>query len=143
MDTTGIILLEHGPGEQPTAFTAPRAVVVARHADDVAPALARLDAARAAGQWIAGWIGYEAGLALEPKLARLMPEGGAPLLAFGIYDAPGDAAALLDQASAQAAGDEEKPPPHLARVAWVARVPRAWVKAAFFWLQAGAMRLPA
>ena len=104
MDTTGIILLEHGPGGQPAAFTAPRAVVVARHADDVAPSLARLDAARAAGQWIAGWIGYEAGLALEPKLARLMPEGGAPLLAFGIYDAPGDAAALLDQASAQAAG---------------------------------------
>lgn len=104
MDTTGIILLEHGPGGQPAAFSTPRAVVVARHADEVAPALAQLDAARAAGHWVAGWISYEAGLALEPKVTRLVPDDGTVLLAFGIYDAPGDAAPLLDQAAAQAVG---------------------------------------
>jgi para-aminobenzoate synthetase component 1 len=33
-----------------------------------APALARAEAARAAGAWVAGYVAYEAGYALEPKL---------------------------------------------------------------------------
>ena len=38
-------------------------------------ALDALDAARADGLWAAGFISYEAGYALEPRLAPLMPEG--------------------------------------------------------------------
>lgn len=93
-----MILLEHGPGAQPALFRRPRDLILARTADEVLPALARLDAARAAGQWIAGYLSYEAGYALEPRLAALMPEDRAhPLLAFGTYDAPeaADLPALL------------------------------------------------
>lgn len=100
-----MILLEHGPEGRPVLFAAPREVIVAETAADVAPALARLDAARAAGAWVAGYLSYEAGYALEPKLAALMPEGRAhPLLAFGVYDAPQAAEAVLAQARAEAAG---------------------------------------
>ena len=82
-----MILLEHG-ATGPVLFDGAAGMVVARRAEEVLPALARLDAARAAGHWVAGWLAYEAGFALEPKLARLMPPGAAPLLAFGIYDGP-------------------------------------------------------
>ncbi|MBT9244332.1 aminodeoxychorismate synthase component I [Gemmobacter fulvus] len=100
-----MILLEHGPSGRPALFDAPREVVVAEAADAVLPALARLDAARAAGAWVAGYVSYEAGYALEDKLAALMPaERAHPLLAFGIYDAPQDAAAALATAAAAAPG---------------------------------------
>jgi para-aminobenzoate synthetase component I len=72
-------------------FFAPQEVIVALTASEVAPALARLDAARAAGMWVAGYVAYEAGYALEPRLAPLMPDDlPGPLLAFGAYDRPGD-----------------------------------------------------
>ncbi len=83
------ILIENGPGGRPAGFAAPQEVVVARRGEDVVPALARLDAARAAGLWVAGWIGYEAGLMLEPRLERLM-RGQGPHLVFGVFDGPGD-----------------------------------------------------
>ena len=70
-----MILLEHGPGMKPAAFRAARRLVTAHAAADVLPALAELDTARAEGHWVAGWMAYEAGFALEPKLAHLMPDG--------------------------------------------------------------------
>ena len=95
-----MILLEHGPGGRPALFDMAREVIVAREGAEVAPALARLDAARAAGAWVAGYLSYEAGYALEPKLAPLMPEGRAhPLLAFGVYDAPQTAPEMTGSAS--------------------------------------------
>lgn len=96
-----MILLEHGPQGQAALFDGARARVVAHRAAEVAPALAALDQARAAGHWVAGWIAYEAGYALEPRLAALMPEPAGPLLAFGIYDGPGDAGPLLARAAAK------------------------------------------
>ncbi|MDZ4136436.1 MAG: chorismate-binding protein, partial [Paracoccaceae bacterium] len=84
-----MILCENGPGGVPVQFATPRDVVVAHTPDAVAPALARAEAARIGGAWIAGYITYEAGYALEPALAGLMPGGRAgPLLAFGIFDGP-------------------------------------------------------
>ena len=95
-----MILLEHGPGGRPALFDTAREVIVARAGAEVAPALARLDAARAAGAWVAGYLSYEAGYALEPKLAPLMPEGrDHPLLAFGVYDAPQAAPEITGTAS--------------------------------------------
>ena len=82
-----MIILEHGPGGA-ALFDRAEALVLAWTAAEVRPALARLDAARAAGRWVAGYLTYEAGFALEPALAGLMPQGTGPLLAFGIYDAP-------------------------------------------------------
>jgi para-aminobenzoate synthetase component 1 len=98
-----VILIEDGPGGKPALFDGAEGVVVAHRLDEIAPALARLDAARAAGKWVAGYIAYEAGYALEPKLHELMPqEAAGPRLAFGIYAAPQPAEAALAQA--QAAG---------------------------------------
>lgn len=93
-----MILLEHGPGAEPVLFRNPRDLIVARSAAELRPALAALDAARTAGHWIAGYVSYEAGYALEPRLEALMPADRAhPLLAFGIHDAPepADIPALL------------------------------------------------
>ena len=70
-------------------YRAPREVVVARRAGDVAPALERIEALRRAGHDMAGYLAYEAGLALEPRLAPLAPARvGAmgPLLWFGAFD---------------------------------------------------------
>jgi para-aminobenzoate synthetase component I len=91
-----VIIIEHGPQGQPVVFEHPRAVFVAHEADEVAPMLAKAEAALAAGAWIAGYVGYEAGYAMEPHLAGLMPEGRRePLLCLAAFDAPGDAATLL------------------------------------------------
>ena len=98
-----MILCENGPDAAPVLFDQATDLVVAWGADDLRPALARLGGARAAGQWIAGYVAYEAGYALEPKLAHLMPDGReGPLLAFGIYDAPRDAGAVMDRARIEA-----------------------------------------
>ncbi|HMS95212.1 MAG TPA: aminodeoxychorismate synthase component I [Tabrizicola sp.] len=95
-----VILLEHGPRGQPALFAAPREVIVALRASEVAPALARAEARRRAGAWIAGYVAYEAGFALEPKLAPLMPrQRRAPLLALGVFDGPEDAVAVVDRAN--------------------------------------------
>jgi para-aminobenzoate synthetase component I len=98
-----VILCENGPDAAPVLFDQATDLVVAWGADDLRPALARLGGARAAGRWIAGYVAYEAGYALEPKLAHLMPDGReGPLLAFGIYDAPRDAGAVMDRARIEA-----------------------------------------
>lgn len=100
-----MILIEDGPGGKPALFDGAEALIVARTATEVAPALARLDAARAEGKWLAGYIGYEAGYALEPKLAALMPDADAlPLLVFGAFAGPSDSSEVLAQAAAQARG---------------------------------------
>lgn len=83
-----LVLLDHGPGGRPARFAAAREVVAARTPDEVGPALARADRARAEGAWIAGWIGYEAGAAWEPRLTGVWRGGGGPLLALGLFDGP-------------------------------------------------------
>ncbi len=94
-----MILIENGPGGRAAGFLSPRATIVARAPDEVAPALAALDAARAQGAWVAGSITYEAGYALEPRLMPLMPAARpGPLLAFGLYDGPAAPPALPDAA---------------------------------------------
>lgn len=100
----GVILLEHGPGGKPALFDAPREVIAAHAPGEVARALARAEAARAGGAWIAGYVAYEAGYALEPKLARLMPRRRpGPLVALGVYDQPVAADAALARAAAEGA----------------------------------------
>lgn len=81
-----MIFCEFGPDGGPVLFQGPRALVTAHAAHEVAPALERLDEARRAGSWIAGWIGYEAGHALEERLLPQMRAGSGPLLAFGVFD---------------------------------------------------------
>ena len=90
-----VILCEFGPDGGPCLFSDPDELIVAERPDEVAPGLARLEARRRAGAWIAGWLSYELGYALEPVLAGLMPSGRrVPLMAFGVYDAPRPAPVL-------------------------------------------------
>jgi para-aminobenzoate synthetase component 1 len=119
-----VILCEHGPEGGPALFASPRQRVVAWEAHEVAPALAALDAARAAGHWVAGYISYEAGYALEPRLAPLMPaDRRAPLLVFGVYLGPEDAGAVLAQAEA-AQGAVSPPEPVMSRAEYEAAFAR-------------------
>ncbi len=70
-------------------FAQPREVFVAHRPDEVEEVLIRADAARANGGTLAGYIAYEAGLALEPRLAGLTAarSGGAgPLIWLGLFD---------------------------------------------------------
>lgn len=107
----GVIICEDGPKGLPALFDAAHQVVFAHKGGDVLPALQKLEAARAAGKWIAGYLAYEAGYALEDRLMPLMPDRtDAPLLAFGIYDAPQSAAAILTEAGARAGAASISPP---------------------------------
>jgi len=67
----------------------PVGIVAAARAAEVQPALDRLAEARDAGLHVAGFLSYEAGLALEGRLAplaRRRDAGGAPLLWFGLFE---------------------------------------------------------
>jgi para-aminobenzoate synthetase component 1 len=124
--TGGVILCEHGPGGRPAVFGRPEAVVTAEGAGDLPGAFAALDAARARGAWVAGYVAYETGYALEPRLAPLMPQGrDGPLLAMGIFAGPGEAEAVLAQAGAMAGEVRMTPPePMVTRDAYDAAMAR-------------------
>jgi len=89
MTRTPFILLDDArtSGAGPARlYEAPREVVVARRAEDVAGALAKIGTQP--GHW-AGMIAYEAGLALEPKLAERLPArtgAAGPLVWFARFD---------------------------------------------------------
>ena len=72
-------------------FENPREVFVARRPEEVLPVLEAAEAARqSTGGTLAGYLAYEAGLALEPKLAPLAAArsgAGGPLVWFGLFDA--------------------------------------------------------
>jgi para-aminobenzoate synthetase/4-amino-4-deoxychorismate lyase len=66
----------------------PVEIVVARRAEEVVPALDRIEALRQSGRHLAGYMAYEAGLALEPRLAALLPPrtgAAGPLVWFGAF----------------------------------------------------------
>lgn len=70
-------------------FAEPETLVVARTADEVEPALARLEGQRKAGKWLAGYLSYEAGFVFEPKLRPLIEDGReTPLIAMGVFSNP-------------------------------------------------------
>jgi para-aminobenzoate synthetase component 1 len=97
-------------------FDRPAEIIVAHDADDFLPALAAAQAASDAGKWLAGYLSYEAGYLLEPKLVPLLPEGRrAPLVCLGIFDAP------VEQAVPRRAGPATNGPIFDARAAWSAQ----------------------
>ena len=69
-------------------YADPVEIVTAQQPEDVRPALGRLRAALAEGFHVAGYLAYEAGHELEPKLApiaRGTEDGAPPLLWFGLF----------------------------------------------------------
>ncbi|RVC70640.1 aminodeoxychorismate synthase component I, partial [Mesorhizobium sp. M00.F.Ca.ET.038.03.1.1] len=82
-------------------FDRPHEIILARTAEEFAPALERAQAASDAGKWLAGYFSYEAGYLLEPKLVPLLPEGRrAPLVCLGVFDAPDEQEVPQSRASA-------------------------------------------
>ena len=79
-------------------FDRPREIIVAHDADGFLPALERAQAASDSGKWLAGYISYEAGYLLEPKLAPIIPQDSAtPLLVLGVFDGPSDSSLPADR----------------------------------------------
>ncbi len=79
-----------GDGTRPLKlYSGAREIVTAARREDIRPALARLRAHVAEGHHVAGFLAYEAGHSLEPRLSAI-PErrGESPLLWFGVFDAP-------------------------------------------------------
>ncbi|WP_337847655.1 aminodeoxychorismate synthase component I [Sphingomonas sp.] len=134
-DTPFVLLDDARPGgSDARLYTAPVRVIAAYHPDEVTPALTALDAARAEGRHAAGYIAYEAGHALEPRLAGLgRNESDAPLLWFGLFEAveqlaPDAIAARLPDPAGAWVG---RPAPQIGRSdydAAFARV-REWIEA--------------
>lgn len=89
-----VMLTESAPfvildrGDKALLYRAPRGEIVAHAPGEIAPALAALESALADGNHCAGYLSYEAGLMLEPRLtprASSVPPGSPPLLWFGIF----------------------------------------------------------
>ncbi|KPF72495.1 aminobenzoate synthetase [alpha proteobacterium AAP81b] len=92
-------MLDDAAAGRARLFTGVVETLIAETADAVRPALERL---RDPGPW-AGYLAYEAGLALEPRLAGLVRPAGDPLLWFGRFaeeHAVADVAALLGEGPA-------------------------------------------
>ncbi|KLI64588.1 aminodeoxychorismate synthase component I [Aurantiacibacter marinus] len=103
---------EHGASDA-HYFVSPEQTFVARRPGEVAGVLAAAEAARVkSGKHLAGYIAYEAGLALEDRLEPLAaPRTGAdgPLVWLGLFDDPEiiPAANMRDWLSAQHDGSGE------------------------------------
>ncbi|RJE81644.1 aminodeoxychorismate synthase component I [Paracoccus sp. JM45] len=96
---SGLVRFDHGPLAGGTAFVAPQTVIRADTIAGVGPALAAMQAAQARGAWLAGYLSYELGYAMSPKLAPLMPnDRQMPLILMGVFDRPRAADALPDPA---------------------------------------------
>jgi len=81
-----VLLDDARPGGPHILYRKPLGIVEAHDAEEVAPALERLRAALAEGKHAAGWLAYEAGIGLEPRLAPLAHDGdGMRLLWFGLF----------------------------------------------------------
>ncbi len=77
-----LVILDDGPRR---VFCTALELIRADCAADVPAALTAVAQALARGRHVAGWLGYELGYALEPRLGA--PPAG-PLLRLGVFDAP-------------------------------------------------------
>ena len=88
-ETKPTILFRDDTSGQVMLFAEPAEIIVARTAAEFFPALARMEDAKRAGKWLAGYMAYEAGYLFEVKLAAFAGENReTPLLCFGVFDAP-------------------------------------------------------
>jgi para-aminobenzoate synthetase / 4-amino-4-deoxychorismate lyase len=100
MPAPTILFDDARPGhERLLRFAAPHSLIRADAPDEIPAAFDEIESALAAGRHVAGYLSYELGYLLEPRLAPLLPTQRAlPLLWFGVFDQPeeqGDTAAFL------------------------------------------------
>ncbi|MBP2550073.1 para-aminobenzoate synthetase component 1 [Neorhizobium galegae] len=95
-------------------FDQPLEIVTAHPAEEILPALARLEAARRDGRWLAGYLSYEAGHIFEEKLAPLIVANrDTPLICMGIFRAPAPQDHPLSRPPASVVSDDEAERPFL------------------------------
>lgn len=83
------ILFRDDTTEQVMLFADPAEIIVASTPAEFFSGLARMEEAKAAGKWLAGYMAYEAGYLFEDKLASFADEiRETPLLLFGVFEAP-------------------------------------------------------
>jgi len=76
-------------GDGTLLFSNPVQVLCCEVAEHVPETFAKIERALTEGYHVAGYMAYELGYALEPKLTRLMPKVmDTPLIWMGVYDAP-------------------------------------------------------
>lgn len=80
------VLMEEtlNPERNVLLFEAPHQIIEARNPAEVAPAFEAIEKALAEGHHVAGYMNYELGLALEPRLHHRLPEN-TPLFWFGVF----------------------------------------------------------
>ena len=85
-----VLLDDQGTGKQ-LVFQDPSDIITADQRKDLPKAFAQIEAAQKSGKWLAGWMSYELGHALEPRLSKtLATHGKTPLIRLGVFGAPGD-----------------------------------------------------
>ncbi|MBY2914891.1 MULTISPECIES: aminodeoxychorismate synthase component I [Rhizobium] len=88
-ETRPTILFRDDVTGQVMLFAEPAEIIVARTRAEFFAGLARMEQAKAAGKWLAGYMAYEAGYLFEEKLASFAGEHReTPLICFGVFDAP-------------------------------------------------------
>ena len=80
-----VLLDDQGTGKQ-FVFQNPIQVITADKPADLPHAFAEIEATQKNGKWLAGWMAYELGHALEPRFQA--PDG--PLICLGVFNAPED-----------------------------------------------------
>lgn len=73
--------------QKPLLFQHPRRMIISRTPQDMERSFQEVEDALSQGQYLAGFLSYEAGYGFEPSLMPLA-RGSFPLLCFGVYDAP-------------------------------------------------------
>lgn len=113
-----VLLDDARPGGQALLFADPVAIVRADRPEEVRPALEEL---RGAALHAAGFLAYEAGHALEPRLVGIGGRATLPLLWFGLFERAEavDAAAWLPDPEGAYVGS---PRPLIARADYLAQV---------------------
>ncbi|RCS23929.1 aminodeoxychorismate synthase component I [Phyllobacterium salinisoli] len=87
------ILFRDDKAQREILFAEPSDIIIAESPADFENAFTAAQAAHEEGKWLAGYLSYEAGYLLEPKLAPILPEDRrAPLLCFGVFDGPSERA---------------------------------------------------
>ncbi|WP_407865543.1 aminodeoxychorismate synthase component I [Phyllobacterium phragmitis] len=85
------ILFRDDKAQRKVLFAEPSEIILAENPADFEDAFAAAQRAHEEGKWLAGYLSYEAGYLLEPKLKPILPEERrAPLICLGVFDGPSD-----------------------------------------------------
>lgn len=88
-ETQPYVLFRDDSTGQMMVFAEPAEIIIAHTRAEFFDALERMQAATANGQWLAGYLAYEAGHLFEEKLSPFAEENReTPLLCFGVFGAP-------------------------------------------------------